>query len=124
MKWARVIFRHLIYSVVLIYSLTGLAYAQAWTELLPGGGPPSERISPTSVYDSTANRMVVFGGSAPGSVLFSDVWALKTANGLGGTPDWLPLSPSAGPSARVFHSAIHDTVNNRMTIFGEDGARV
>jgi len=59
-----------------------LTESPSWTELLPGGTPPSARYCHTALYDPAHDRMVVFGGydGAPKN----DVWAL-----VWGTP---PLS--------------------------------
>jgi len=50
---------------------------------------------------------------------FDDVWALTHANGLGGPPEWIQLTPSGTPPhARFWHSAHYDPSTRRMTIFG------
>ena len=70
--------------------------------------------------------MIVWSGdssfvSAPD---LTDVWVLTNANGLGGPPAWVPLSPTGGPPpgasfpGREFTSAIYDGVTNRMIVFG------
>jgi len=91
-----------------------------WTQLSPTGGPPELRQSPTAVYDSATNRMVVFGGVVNScGPLSNDVWVLTNANGLGGTPVWSHLAPVGGPPApRHFHSSVYDSANNRMVVFG------
>src|SRR5205823_3179462 len=87
-----------------------------WTELLPAH--PLARYAHSAVYDSLSNRMVVFGGFNDGQT-FNDVWVLTNANGNGGAPEWVQLSPSGGPpSPRQVHTAVYDSANNRMTIFG------
>ena len=91
----------------------------SWTKLAPSGTPPGVRESSSAVYNATSNTLIVFGGDAGGSSRFSDVWLLSNANGTGGTPKWTQLTPSNhGPTARSGHSAIYDSVNDRMTIFG------
>jgi hypothetical protein len=73
------------------------------------------------VYDSTNNRIILFGGTDNGAN-FNDVWALSTANGLGGTPVWSQLSTNGtSPAARSNQTAIYDNINNRMTIFAGYG---
>src|SRR5208283_5530641 len=101
----------------LLFSLTNLTHAQSWTQLSPNPDPtygiPTTRSGPTAVYDTTNNRMIIYGGSC-GSVL-NDVWVLSTANGLVGTPAWTQLSPTgSSPSGRENHTAIYDDVTNRM----------
>lgn len=52
----------------------------------------------------------------------NDVWVLTNANGLGGTPQWLRLSPLGAPSPRVRHTAVYDPGSNSMIIFaGQTG---
>ena len=91
-----------------------------WTQLSPTGGPPDIRQGPTAVYDSATNRLIAFGGysNACGS-LSNAVWVLQNANGLGGTPVWTQLAPAGAPPApRWAHSAVYDSANNRMVVFG------
>jgi len=96
----------------------GLGGTPNWTELSPTGGPPTPRTEHTAVYDPTTNGMIVFGGDDSTGPL-NELWLLTQANGLGGTPNWLLLSPAGGPPAeRILHSAIFDPASNRMTVFG------
>ena len=89
-----------------------------WTRLNPSGTPPAPRSDHTAVYDATNNRMVVFGGNTATQV-FSDVWVLTNANGLGGSPAWIQLAPVGRTAAGVESaSAVYDPVNNIMTVFG------
>ena len=77
---------------------------------------------PSAVYDQTTNTMIVFGGLSAtladagydtNAVLLnapatgSGVWSTLIANGTAGSPP-----------ARDSHSAVYDSVNNRMIIFG------
>jgi hypothetical protein len=96
-----------------------LAGTPAWTELAPGGTPPSGREHHSALYDPVRDRMLVFGGNN-GSSYFNDVWALSLA----GTPAWTQLTPAGTPpSGRTFQSAIYDPVRDRMVVFdGHDGS--
>jgi hypothetical protein len=91
-----------------------------WTQLSPSGTPPAPRCCQTAVYDAANNRMIVFGGlGSDGEQLFSDLWVLTNANGLGGTPAWIQLTPTGTLTADVeLSSAVYDPVNNIMTLFG------
>jgi len=90
----------------------------AWTHVSASGTPPSARESSAAVYDSRTNSMIVFGGQA-GAKIFSDVWVLSNANGSGGTPAWTQLTLSGtGPAARGGHSAVYDSQNSRMILYG------
>jgi hypothetical protein len=101
-----------------------------WSTLIANGiaGSPAPREAHTAVYDSTDNRMIVFSGcdrasfTSPCAVL-SGVWVLTNANGQGGTPAWTKLSPTGtAPAPRIFHTAVYDSANNRMIIFGGSNA--
>ena len=89
--------------------------AQSWIQLAPVGTPPPNIF--LGVFDAATDRMVVLGGDQP-----HIVWVLSNANGLGGTPQWLPFSTVADP-AQGFPpskgpSAVYDATNNRMITFG------
>jgi hypothetical protein len=87
-----------------------------WTRLFPTGTPPAVREWHSAIYDGGSNRMVIFGGTASGD---NNPWILEHANGLGGTPAWLKITPAApAPSVRIGHSAVYDAGSNRMIVFG------
>lgn len=100
-----------------VWTLTnanGAGGTPTWTQLSPTGAGPGSKEDLSAVYDSADNRMIVYTGEAGNAV-----WVLTSANGTGGTPAWLQLSPSgAAPPARNSHSAVYDATNNIMTIFG------
>lgn len=75
----------------------------------------------SAVYDSATNTMIVFGGNDCFSTVFSDVWLLSNANGLGGTPTWTLLSSSGGSPAVQGHTAVYDPGANIMIVFGGSG---
>ena len=91
-----------------------------WTQIFPGGSPPGARFEHTAVYDEHNNRMIIYGGSTTfAAPPLGDVWVLSYANGTGGTPTWTQLFPAGSPPpARYSHSAVYDTTNNIMTIYG------
>lgn len=85
-----------------------------WTQLAPTGTPPSARFGHSGVYDTVRNRLVIHGGQS-GLTYRNDVWALT----LGGSPAWSQIVPTGGPPAqRSRHSAIYDTLRDRMVVFG------
>lgn len=103
----------------------GTGGTPTWMQLTPSApsGLPPARTDLSAVYDSTNNRMIIFGGGQFGPslfhALFNDVWVLTYANGLGGTPTWMPLTPTGGPPpARAGHEAVYDAQNNRMIVYG------
>jgi hypothetical protein len=91
-----------------------------WAPVKPTGTPPAPRLRHTAVYDSGSNRMIVFGGGlGETSPCENDVWVLTNANGSGGTPAWIQLSPSgSAPAPRNLHGAAYDPNTNTMIIYG------
>src|SRR5579885_1549842 len=105
-------------DVWVLSGANGESGTPTWTQLLPVGIGPSARENSSAIYDSANNVLTVFGGDAGGSGL-SDVWTLSHANGQGGTPTWTQLLPTGtAPWARTGHSAVYDSLNNRMIVFG------
>lgn len=95
----------------------GVGGTAAWTQLSPSGPLPSARSNHQAIYDAANNRMIVFGGYSTQSL--TDVWALTNANGLGGTPAWIQLSPVGGPPDSLDGSSVvYDAANNIATVFG------
>lgn len=90
-----------------------------WAQAHPLGTSPGARTQSSAIYDPVHNIMTVFGGVGTANGVLNDVWTLSNANGLGGTPKWTQLSPSGvTPSPRSGHSAVYDTANHRMVIYG------
>jgi hypothetical protein len=92
-----------------------------WTNLIAEGasGSPQARGNHTAVYDQSSNRMTMFGGIDSTHSLYNDVWLLTNANGLGGTPTWMQLTPAGGPpAARAGQGAVFNPASDRMTVFG------
>lgn len=105
-------------DVWVLENANGAGGMPVWVQLTPSGAPPHGRYGQSAVYDATANRLIVFGGSY-GPVILSDVWVLSHANGLGGTPAWTQLSPEGSPPPGGYGaSAVYDAANHIVTIFG------
>src|SRR5712692_8758815 len=108
----------------------GVASPSTWSTLSTSGGPPPIRNQHTAIYDQTNNRMTIFAGTnyicCPNHQIDkNDLWVLTNANGTGGTPTWIQQSPLGSlPALRFGHSAVYDSVNNRMLVFGgrDDGS--
>jgi hypothetical protein len=85
---------------------------------------PPARSGHSAVYDSTNNRMIIFGGcSASCAPVLNDIWVLTNANGVGGTPVWAQLQLSAGPAARTNAAVAYNAAGNQMIVFGgQDGS--
>lgn len=91
----------------------------AWTSYAAAGTLPGVREGHTAVYDPNSNTMIVFGGVDCNGNYYSDLWILSNADGSSGTPSWAKVTPiGTGPSARSQATAIYDSVNNVMTLFG------
>ena len=89
-----------------------------WSKLSPSGTGPSERTGHTAVYDpntGTAGAMIVFGGTNPLTDQYlNDTYILDLSQ-----ISWEKVQPGLNvPSGRTGHSAVYDTDNNRMIIFG------
>jgi hypothetical protein len=113
-------FCNVLSDVWVLSNANGVGGTPAWTQLTPEGGGPGTRETAGSVaYDSSSNRLIVFGGTNGSGVMYNDVWVLTNANGLGGTPTWIQLI-AAGPlpEGRGLHTAVYDPVTNRLTVFG------
>ena len=105
-------------DVWVLSNANGQGGAPAWTQLSPSGTPPDARWGHTAVYDAKHNRMIVYGGSG-GSTVYTDVFVLSNANGLGGTPAWTHLAPGGTPPLGGWlASAVYDPSNKVMTVFG------
>jgi len=105
----------------------GLGGTPTWIQLFPTGTRPGPRQGHQAVYDPNTNSMIVWAGQNGGGFpcapdAYSDVWVLSNANGIGGTPHWTQLLPTGGPPAgRYFSSAVYDTSNDVLMVFGGVG---
>ncbi len=105
-------------KVYVLTNANGLGGTPAWIQLLPAGTPPNSNTLESVIHDEVNNRLVVYGGcSANCSPALSDVYVLSHANGLGGAPQWTQVDVT-NAEARVSHSAVYDSLNNRMIAFG------
>ncbi len=101
----------------------GIGGTRQWINLLPNGAPgsPPPLAAASAVYDGRTNRMIVFGGQdGTLGISSAQVWILRNANGIGGTPSWYRVPFAAGPAPvpRQNHQAVYDPVTNRMIVFG------
>ena len=92
-----------------------------WIKLSTAGTPPAGRMvdAYNPQYDNVNNRIVFFGGHFSGSSMANDVWVLTNANGLGGVPTWIQLTPSGNPPSRRYGSSgFYDATTNALFSFG------
>lgn len=113
-------------DVWVLTNANGQGGTPQWINLIPPNSPgaPPVRSGHSAVYDAANNRMIIFGGCEGACFpTANDVWVLTNANGLGGLPQWLQLSPTdLVPSPRVRHTAVYDPASNSMIIFaGQTG---
>jgi hypothetical protein len=85
-------------------------------------GGPTRRANHTGIYDAIGKRMIVFGGWDENLNFFDEVWAYDLQNlAIPGAP-WTQLQPDLvnGIPApfRFGHTAIYDSANRRMIVFG------
>jgi hypothetical protein len=93
----------------------------SWALVTPSGTPPTPRALHASVYDSVTNAIIIFGGYNCKTTYYNDVWVLKDANDVTGQPSWTQLAPTGTiPSARESSSAVYDSANNALIVFGGD----
>ncbi len=107
-------------DVWVLSGANGLSSNPSWTQLRPSGSAPAPRYGHAAFYDPGSNRLVVFGGIGPTyPQTNNDVWILTNANGTGGTPAWLRLSPAGAlPVPRFNVGLAYDSVTNEMIVFG------
>jgi hypothetical protein len=92
-----------------------LGGSPAWTRVVTSGTPPPARHNHNMLYSLAHDELWVFGGVGASETTLNDVWILS----LGGTPTWSHLSPSGTPPvARAYASAVLDSVNDRVVLFG------
>jgi len=91
-----------------------------WTQLSITGTLPSSRYASCGIYDSYQDKLIIFGGycrGTPKDSITNETWALNLA-----TQQWDSLNTTNNPSPREYATAVYDTVNHRMIVFGGDNA--
>jgi hypothetical protein len=99
-----------------------LSPAPLWSELPASGTAPSARSGHSLVYDSTRDRLLLFGGVSASNQALNDLWslALQSAPAV-----WAPLAPTgAAPGPFSSHTAMYDGKRDRMLMFGRAGDAV
>ena len=86
-----------------------------WTNITPSVGPAG-RMMHAMAYDSTRERVVLFGGDPPGTGgFYSDTWILNLTDN-----SWTEVSPNPNPGEYFGHSLVYDSAHDRMVLFGDD----
>src|SRR6266536_2541913 len=93
--------------------------AANWVQVSPTGTAPSARFGHSAIYDSSSNRMVVFGGGTSSSSCLNDLWILDDANSSLGPPAWLAETARGTlPQRRMNSSSVYDPTTNTLILFG------
>jgi hypothetical protein len=84
---------------------------------------PGPRDQHTAVYDSATAQMIVFGGTDLGTTNYNDVWLAVNLLGSGCSStcglQWnFETLTGPAPAPRSGHSAVYDSANSRMIVFG------
>lgn len=95
---------------------------ETWTEVATTAGPPP-RVNPAMVWDSEADRLILFGGNSSTSgsayVSLNDTWTLDLKTG-----EWTELATTGKPAPRLFAASLWDAKRQRMVVYGgaDEGA--
>jgi RHS repeat-associated protein len=100
----------------------GSGGSAVWSRLAPSGTPPPGRWGHVAAYDPVAARLVIYGGSTASAnpatrFVFRDVWMLTNAAGAS-APEWIRLSPNAGPTGQVQAAGAFSASANRLIAVG------
>jgi hypothetical protein len=97
-----------------------LTMPTGWQRFPVSGPSPGPRSSPTVVYDSEGDRLILHGGWR--SNYLSDTWAFTTSGGLG---VWTQLATAGPAPARAGAIGMYDTEGQRLVIYaGSHGSGV
>ena len=84
-----------------------------WSRVVDAMTPnPGPRMSHAMVWDSTAERMLLFGGYRDERSL-NDTWAYDSR-----TKRWVQLQTTGGPPSRSQHGMVYDPVRDEILLFG------
>jgi len=81
-----------------------------WTEMRPSVAPTA-RYDATMVYDSLADRVILFGGTS--SIQNNETWAYDFEANV-----WTRKVPPNSPSPRQAHGMAYDAESDRTVLFG------
>lgn len=90
-----------------------------WAQAAPAAIRPPARSNHAAAWDSTHERMLVFGGYGPDGYR-NDLWAYKSASNVWEllSPQSSVFSPALVPPPREEASIIWDAMNGRLLVFG------
>ncbi len=85
-----------------------------WGKLYPST-KPSARRSPSMVYHSNSDKVILFGGD--NGTYNDETWTYDLASNT-----WTNMSPATKPSARYYHSMVYNSKYDKVILFGGYGA--
>ena len=87
-----------------------------WTQVFPANHPPS-RSAHGMVYDSTRDRIVLFGGRRAKTTFDGDITLLNDTWIWNGT-DWSQISTPHAPDPRQLMAMMYDPTRDRIVLYG------
>ena len=98
-----------------------LAGTNAWTSVAAAGPAPPGLAEHVMVYDTSRDRIVLFGGiRAFTAAPMRDVWQLT----LSGTPTWSQVTVEGTPPQETTNiRAVYDPVGDQLVVIGPDGVQ-
>jgi hypothetical protein len=84
----------------------------SWSTKAPAS-KPSGRMWPAMAYDSSRDKVVLFGGQTAVSTRVNDTWEWDRT-----TANWTQKSPSNNPDARQGHALAYDSARGKVVLFG------
>ena len=99
------------------FSLSLAAGSESWTQLNPAG-PPSARMLHSAVYDSTRDRVLLFGGVGSSLTTNNELWELTLTPGSEAWRQMTPVGVPTVPPARFAHAAVYVPSTDQMIVFG------
>ena len=100
-------------SSINTWELSGSRNSLTWKLASTSG--PSSRYHTAMAFDSTNNRILLFGGSqnyyTPYGSFYNDLWSWDGYN-------WTQLVTTNNPQSRALHEVCYDSNRNRLVLFG------
>ena len=89
--------------------------SDTWTQKNPSS-KPTVRSGHAMVYDSTNEKILLFGGDDGSGTYFQDTWEYYLAS-----DTWTQKNPSTKPQGRDGHAMTYDSKNEKVVLFGGVG---
>jgi len=89
-----------------------------WFKLIPSGYSIPNLVGHSGIYNLMNKSFIVFGGISSGIYLNDTTGLSLTSEGFENWKDMYPWGCPSFPSRRAHHSAIYDSLDQRMILFG------